>query len=106
MRDAIRADADDEQTRIIQARSVVMSIALTIAVAEFGDKTQLATATLAARGQPFATWIGATAGVLSAGLIGALAGNVAGRRIPERTLKYASAVMFAFFGVLLIVSAL
>ena len=106
LRDAIRSDADEQPTRIVQTKSVLMSIALTIGVAEFGDKTQLATATLAARGQPFATWIGATIGVLSAGLIGALAGNVAGRRIPERALRYASAAMFAVFGVLLVVSAL
>ncbi|HEY3485300.1 MAG TPA: TMEM165/GDT1 family protein [Ilumatobacteraceae bacterium] len=106
LRDAMRPQGEGDQTHVVRARSVVLSIALTIAVAEFGDKTQLATATLAARGQPFATWIGATAGVLGAGLIGAFAGSVAGTKIPERALRYASAVMFAFFGVLLIISAL
>ena len=105
LRDAMRPEHDDEQARVIRARSVVLSIALTIALAEFGDKTQLATATLAARGQPFATWIGATAGEVAAGLIGALVGRAAGARIPERGLRYASAAMFALFGVLLIVSA-
>jgi len=107
LRDAMRPEHEqDEDTHVVRARSVVISIALTIAVAEFGDKTQLATATLAARGQPFATWIGATAGVLTAGLIGAFAGSVAGTKIPERAQRYASAAMFAFFGVLLIISAL
>ena len=106
LRDAMTTGHQDEEARVVRARSVVLSIAVTIALAEFGDKTQLATATLAARGQPFATWVGATVGVLAAGLIGAFAGSVAGARIPERALRYASAVMFAFFGVLLIVSAL
>ena len=102
-------DADDERGHDaapgLRTRSVVASIALTIAVAEFGDKTQLATAALAARANPFATWVGATAGEVSAGMLGAVAGSRIGQRVAPRTIKIASAVLFAAFGVVLIAAA-
>lgn len=85
--------------------SVVASIALTIAIAEFGDKTQLATAALASQADPVATWIGATAGEVTAGMLGAIAGSRIGRRIDARRMQVASAVLFAGFGVALIVAA-
>ncbi len=63
---ALRDDDDDDAAKARVAQSVVVSIALTIAVAEMGDKTQIATATLAAQANPLATWVGATAGELCA----------------------------------------
>lgn len=85
--------------------SVVSSIALSIAIAELGDKTQLATAALAARNQPVGTWIGATAGAATAGLVGAALGQQIGRRLSARALRHASAALFAIFGVALLVTA-
>ena len=55
--------SDDGPT--LTTRSVLVSIALTIALSEFGDKTQIATATLAANSNPLAVWIGATAGEMA-----------------------------------------
>ena len=98
-------DDEDEHVRSLRSRSIVASIALTIAVAEMGDKTQLATAALAARANPVATWVGATAGEVSAGMIGAVAGQRIGTRLRQRTLQRASAVLFAVFGVVLIATA-
>ena len=108
LRDARRDGDEDEveRTRVVRARSALVSIGLTIALAEFGDKTQLATATLAARGQPVGTWIGATAGEVVAGAIGAIAGSALGTKVPERALRLASAGLFAVFGVVMIVGAL
>lgn len=96
---------DGQPTRRLGARSVVASIALTIAIAEFGDKTQLATAALAAQANPFATWLGATGGVVTAGMLGAVAGSRIGQRIEPRKIQIASAVLFAGFGVALIAAA-
>ena len=100
------AEEERETASVVVVRSAVLSIALTIAIAEFGDKTQLATATRAARGQPLATWIGSTAGEVAAGAIGALAGSAIGARIKERTLATASALLFGAFGVVMIATAL
>jgi putative Ca2+/H+ antiporter (TMEM165/GDT1 family) len=78
---------------------LVASVATTIAIAEMGDKTQIATATLASQSSPVGVWIGATLGAASSGMVGALAGNLIGDRIPARALHFASAVLFAAFGV-------
>lgn len=87
------------------ARTIVGSIALAIALAEFGDKTQLATAALASQANPAATWLGATGGAAAAGMLGAVAGSRIGQRVDTRTITIASAVLFAGFGVVLIVAA-
>ena len=86
-------------------RNAVLSIALTIAIGELGDKTQLTTATLAAQGNPVAVWIGATAGTVTAAAIGAFAGRRLGNRLKPRAVQIASAVLFAVFGILLLISA-
>jgi putative Ca2+/H+ antiporter (TMEM165/GDT1 family) len=79
--------------------SVIASIAGLIAVAEMGDKTQIATATLASQSAPVGVWIGATLGAASSGMVGAVAGNMIGHRISPRALQFASAVLFTLFGV-------
>jgi Ca2+/H+ antiporter, TMEM165/GDT1 family len=100
---ALRGDDDDtDDDRIVAARSVIASIAFTIVVAEMGDKTQIATATLAARGDPVGTWLGATMGAASSAMVGAFAGNLVGHRIPASALRWLSASLFALFGVLLL----
>ena len=79
--------------------AVVMSIAASIAVAEMGDKTQIATATLASQSSPVGVWIGATLGAASSGMVGAVAGNLIGDRVPAHALQISSAALFALFGV-------
>ena len=79
--------------------SVIASIAGVIAVAEMGDKTQIATATLASQSSPVGVWIGATLGAASSGMVGAVAGNMIGHRISPRVLQFASAALFTLFGV-------
>ena len=86
-------------------RSIVTSVAGAIFVAEMGDKTMLATATLAARGNPVFVWIGATVGIVLSGTLGVLVGRVMGTRLPERVTRIASAVLFACFGVALLVAS-
>ncbi len=78
---------------------VVASIALAIAIAEMGDKTQITTATLASQAAPIGVWIGATLGAASSGMVGAVAGRSIGHRISTRAVNVASAVLFAGFGI-------
>ena len=78
--------------------SVIATIGLAIFVAEMGDKTQIATATLAARSSLIGTWIGSTAGEVASGIIGVLAGSMVGDQIPATTLEWISALLFVAFG--------
>ena len=101
-----RSDApDDEDTGRADAvhgtttLSVIASIAGLIAVAEMGDKTQIATATLASQSSPVGVWIGATLGAASSGMAGAVAGNMIGHRVSAQALQFASAALFALFGI-------
>ena len=102
----LRAEADDDEAEDDAAggttRAVVMSVALAMFVAELGDKTMLATATLAAQGSPVLTWVGATIGICLSGTVGVLVGRTVGARLPERTLRIGSSVLFAVFGLVLL----
>jgi putative Ca2+/H+ antiporter (TMEM165/GDT1 family) len=99
-------DEDDEEGSTTGHRSIVLSVATAMFVAELGDKTMLATATLAAQGNPVLVWIGATIGIVLAGTLGVLLGRVFGARLPERATRIGSAVLFAVFGLALIVTNL
>jgi putative Ca2+/H+ antiporter (TMEM165/GDT1 family) len=94
----------DEVEEVHQASrgSVFATVAVTMFIAELGDKTMLATATLAAQGNPVLVWIGATVGIILSGGIGVLVGRAFGARLPERATGIASAILFAAFGVVLI----
>ncbi|MGA3289454.1 MAG: TMEM165/GDT1 family protein [Candidatus Bathyarchaeia archaeon] len=78
---------------------VVGTVCIAFFIAEFGDKTQLATISLAAQYQnAVSVLIGATLGMLVADGIGIVAGVVLGKHIPQRTLKWVSATIFLIFG--------
>jgi Ca2+/H+ antiporter, TMEM165/GDT1 family len=100
------ADEDDDDAMATGRGSVVLSVATAMFVAELGDKTMLATATLAAQGNPVLVWIGATIGIVLSGALGVLLGRAAGARLPERATRIGSAVLFAAFGLALIVTNL
>lgn len=103
----LRASGSTEKTEAeVDKRRVVLSVAATMFVAEFGDKTMLATATLAAQGNPALVWVGATIGIILSGFLGVLVGRALGARIPERVTRIGSSVLFALFGAVLIGSNL
>lgn len=102
-------DGDDDEEATAAAsgtRSVVASVAVAMFVAELGDKTMLATATLAAKGSPVLVWVGATLGIIASGLLGVLLGRAFGARLPERATRIGSSVLFAAFGVVLLLTSL
>ena len=88
----------------IDSRSIVLSVASAMFLAELGDKTMLATATLAAQGSPVQTWVGATVGIILSGILGVLLGRVFGARLPERVTRLGSAALFALVGAVLLVA--
>jgi Ca2+/H+ antiporter, TMEM165/GDT1 family len=75
-------------------------------LAEFGDKTQLATIAIAGReGNLVAVWLGATAGMVAANGLAIALGRIAGKRLPARTISIIAALLFAAFGVLALIAA-
>jgi len=99
-------DGVDEAADGTGDRNVVLTVATAMFVAELGDKTMLATATLAAQGNPVLVWVGATIGIILAGGLGVLLGRWFGARLPERVTRIGSAVLFAVFGLVLLVTNL
>ena len=68
-------------------------------IAEIGDKTQLATVSLAAKYHTFLpVWLGTTAGMVLSDAVGIVAGIVLGKKIPERIIRWGTAAIFILFG--------
>jgi len=99
-------DEEEAAAAATSGRRVVLSVAAAMFVAELGDKTMLATATLAAQGNPVLVWIGATVGIILSGFVGVFVGRATGARLPERAIRIGSSVLFAAFGVALIATNL
>ncbi|MGE0879285.1 MAG: TMEM165/GDT1 family protein [Acidimicrobiia bacterium] len=71
-----------------------------IALAEWGDLTQLATAGLAARSDtPIAVWIGALAALASVAALAATFGRQIIARVPIHRINYAASLVFASLAV-------
>ena len=68
-------------------------------MAEMGDKTQLATISLAVEYQAiFTVWMGTTLGMMVSNAFGIVVGIVMGKKIPERIIKWGAALIFIGFG--------
>ena len=77
----------------------VVTVTIGFFIAEMGDKTQLATVALAAKyDAPALILLGTTTGMLIADAVGIFIGVLAGRRLPEKLVKWISAGIFIAFG--------
>lgn len=77
-----------------------LTVAIAFFLAELGDKTMLATVTLASQLQDaFPVWIGSTLGMVVADGLAVVVGLVLGRRLPARAIKFGSAAVFIVSGV-------
>jgi putative Ca2+/H+ antiporter (TMEM165/GDT1 family) len=98
---------DDEAAKADRStRSAVLAAAVAFFLAELGDKTMLATITLATTEGLVGTWLGSTLGMVAADALAIVVGAQLGRRLQERTVKIFAAASFVIFGVLLIVEGL
>lgn len=98
---------DEERDRARRATgSAILAVGGAFFLAELGDKTMLATVTLAAEHGGLVAlagvWAGSTLGMVAADALAIVVGQVLGRKLPERVIKYGAAAGFAAFGVLLI----
>ena len=87
-------------------RWALVTIGTAFFLAELGDKTMLATITLATTEEPIGTWLGSTAGMVAADAIAIAIGALMGARLPERAIKVFAAGAFVLFGVILIAQGL
>jgi putative Ca2+/H+ antiporter (TMEM165/GDT1 family) len=97
---------DDESRAARGGRWALVTIGTAFFLAELGDKTMLATITLATTNEPIATWLGSTAGMVAADALAIGVGAVLGSRLPERAIKVFAAAAFVVFGLLLIAEGL
>jgi len=105
----IRGDAlgeDDEDRAKRGGRWALVTVGTAFFLAELGDKTMLATITLATTHEAIGTWLGSTAGMVAADALAILVGAWLGTRLPERSIKIFAAVTFLVFGVILIAEGL
>jgi putative Ca2+/H+ antiporter (TMEM165/GDT1 family) len=101
----LRARDDDEMGTNRSASSVVGALVTVVSafvLAELGDKTMIATVTLATTHEPIGTWLGAVGGEVSADAIAISIGAFLGARLPERAIKIFAAGAFLVFGLILI----
>ena len=87
-------------------RSAVMAASVAFFLAELGDKTMLATVTLATTEGAFGTWVGSTLGMVAADALAIVLGSQLGARLPERAIRIGAAISFFVFGAILLIEGL
>lgn len=101
--DAYKAVEKREQGVIAWSiRAVVLEAFTLTFIGEWGDRTQIATITLAAANNPLGVIIGATLGHAICAAIAVICGKLLVGRISERLLVSLSGVLFILFGVMAI----
>jgi Ca2+/H+ antiporter, TMEM165/GDT1 family len=91
---------DPEPVVAASARTAVLGSFGLVALAEWGDLTQLATAGLAARSDdPLAVWVGALAALASVAAIAATFGRQIVARVPVHRINYVASGVFAALAV-------
>jgi Ca2+/H+ antiporter, TMEM165/GDT1 family len=109
--DTVEEDAVDKPS----SYGPILTSGIAFFLAELGDKTQLATITLAGRyaAQPgmseasafWGVWMGSTIGMVIADGLAIWVGAVLGKKLPERLITRISGVLFLVVGVYMLVGA-
>jgi putative Ca2+/H+ antiporter (TMEM165/GDT1 family) len=105
----LRGDAlsDAERGKAERATgSAMLAVGGAFFLAELGDKTMLATITLATQHGWLGTWIGSTVGMVAADALAIMVGRLLGRHLPEKIIKYGAAALFAIFGIWLVIEGI
>lgn len=99
---ALFPDKDGEESALHRKRwGAFVATTVLFFLVEFGDKTQIATAVLAARyGTPLVVTIGTTLGILIANAPAVVFADRLMRVLPVRALRFAAAGLFVVLGVL------
>ena len=105
LRGDVLSDAEADKARL-STGTAVLAVGTAFFLAELGDKTMLATITLATREDWFGTWVGSTLGMVLADALAIVVGAVLGRHLPERAVRYGAAASFVAFGLVLVAEGL
>ncbi|MEO3889559.1 TMEM165/GDT1 family protein [Nonomuraea sp. B5E05] len=97
---------DEAQKARRTTRNALIAVTVAFFLSELGDKTMLATITLATQHGWVGTWIGSTVGMVAADALAIVVGRMMGRHLPEKVIRYGAAAAFAVFGVVLLVEPL
>jgi putative Ca2+/H+ antiporter (TMEM165/GDT1 family) len=100
-----RLTEEEKQKAERAGKSAVVAVGVAFFLAELGDKTMLATITLATQYGWFGTWLGSTLGMVAADALAIVVGRLLGRHLPERAIRYGAAVLFAICGLWLLLEA-
>jgi len=98
--------SDEDKSRAQKAAAPAFFVVTSAFIlAELGDKTMLATITLAADHDWVGVWIGSTIGMVAADGLAIIVGAVAGKHLPERLIQLGAAAVFLLFGAYLLLES-
>ena len=97
---------DEAQKAKNASGKALLAVGLAFFLAELGDKTMLATITLAVDNDWVGVWLGSTVGMVAADALAIVVGAVLGKRLPEKAIRYGAAAAFAIFAVVLVIEGI
>jgi putative Ca2+/H+ antiporter (TMEM165/GDT1 family) len=93
--DSLDSTESDKADRV--KKSILFAVVGSFFLAELGDKTMLATITLATDHNWAGVWIGSTVGMVAADALAIAVGALLGRKLPEKAIAYGAAALFFVF---------
>lgn len=97
---------EEEESTHIASRHIIVAVGTVFFVAEIGDKTMLATVTLATDKSLVGVWAGSTIGMVVADALAIWVGKILGDRLPERIIRIGASIAFFVFAAFMIIEAL
>lgn len=103
----LRGDELGDEDKLAESRfGPLLTVGTTFFLAELGDKTMLATVTIASQQHSFiGVWLGSTVGMVIADGIAIIVGKFLGKQLPEKVIKYGAAIIFLASGIFTLVNA-
>jgi Ca2+/H+ antiporter, TMEM165/GDT1 family len=103
---AERDNPTARRVEVLPTRRIVATVFGIVFLAEWGDLTQITTASLAAKGHAVSVFVGAAAAMVAVAAIGVVAGRSLLRVVPARVLHRVAAVVFGTLAAFFLVDAI
>jgi putative Ca2+/H+ antiporter (TMEM165/GDT1 family) len=99
-------ESPDRQLAVGHRLGPLMTVAIAFFLAELGDRTMLATIVIAGREKNFmGVWLGSATGLVASNALAIIVGNMLGKKLPDKALKYGTAIIFIASGLLALLQA-